>query len=333
MKKAILLVILLAALAAVLIFAFCQTSRERATEKSVEAPVLSESRVKRTPDGSVEITLQADTQKRLGLKSAPPAPITLSRELPAFGRVLDPASLISATAEIAEARRALLASTKELERLRTLAKEQNTSTRSVEVAEAAVSRDQIALENAQWKLVSTWGQTIAGQTNLPTLVKALAAKEIALVRLDLPAGQAAWLPPAARLFTLAEEDKPILAQCWGRAPDVDGQAQGVSFLFLVMPDPAGLRPGQAVRGYLAQPGPPWEGVSLPVSAIIRAGGKAWVYVQSTETLFRRQEVALDHAVAEGWLVTRGLSPKDRLVVTGAQLLYSEELKSRIQVGD
>ncbi len=50
-------------------------------------------------------------------------------------------------------------------------------------------------------------------------------------------------------------------------------------------------------------------------------------------MFQRRELALDRPVAGGWFVTNGLAPNDRVVLTGAQALLSEERKTQIKVGD
>lgn len=49
--------------------------------------------------------------------------------------------------------------------------------------------------------------------------------------------------------------------------------------------------------------------------------------------FARREVRLDATTEKGWLVTRGLTEQDRVVVTGAQMLLSEERRGEIPPGE
>ena len=51
--------------------------------------------------------------------------------------------------------------------------------------------------------------------------------------------------------------------------------------------------------------------------------------------YARVRLAGDHPVGDGWLATEGgdLAPGDTVVVRGAQVLLSEEFKSRVRVGD
>jgi hypothetical protein len=289
----------------------------------------AESRVRRNAAGEVVVTLDAAAQEHLALVLAPPAPARLPREVKAYGRVLDPAPLAALLTELLSATAALDAATKEWQRLKGLHEQgENAPKRAVEAAEAARQRDQLAADAAHLKLVTGWGQAVASQPDFPAFVKSLARQETLLVRLDLPAGETSAPPIGARLFALTAPDQSMAARFLGPAPDVDSQAQGQGFLFLVMAD-SGLRPGQALIGQIAQPGEPLSGLLVPPSAVVRAGGRAWVYVQDAATNFIRRAISLDHPADGGWLVTHGLTARDRLVITGAQMLFSEELKERM----
>ena len=67
---------------------------------------------------------------------------------------------------------------------------------------------------------------------------------------------------------------------------------------------------------------------IPRSAIVQQDGRQWVYVQSKADRFTRRPVSTDRPVQAGYIVTRGFESGDKLVVTGAQTLLSEEFKSK-----
>ena len=92
-----------------------------------------------------------------------------------------------------------------------------------------------------------------------------------------------------------------------------------------------LRPGAAVTAYLQVPGKAEAGILIPQSAVVRAGGKTWVYRQVADNQFTREDVNLDRSSSRGWLVTQGVSAGNRIVTVGAQMLLSEEQKSQIQI--
>lgn len=283
-----------------------------------------ESRVLHTNDQTF-VKLDKEAQEKAGLQLAALEAATLPHEINVTGRVLDPAPLAALLMEIANAHAALDVSRKELDRLKVLAQDQNTSARALETAEAAAQRDQIAAEAAQLRLVTGWGKAIPGQKDFPAFVRALAAQEAALVRLDVPLGDALKeLPVGARIAALNSPESPVDAQFLGPAPSADPQTQGQGFLCLVKGSL--LTPSSAVIGWLTLPGQPEQGVIIPRGAIVRHEGEAFLYVQTDAELFLRKEVELHHPVAKGWFTDEGFKPGDKVVTVGAQQMLSEELK-------
>ncbi len=331
--KALLLIAALVVVAA-LIYGYRRMSGERAQEANGEQPITAASSLVRNANGGTSIQLTAHAQKLLGLQTAPPAAATLDRELPAYGRVLDPAPLVGLVSEIGVARAALDASSKEDQRLQRLfAQGQGASAKAAETAAAAVKRDRILLQAAEAQLVAAWGEPLAAQPDLDGFVQSLVRLETALVRLDLPTGESlSETPIGARLLPVGI-GQPISASLLGRATRTDLQSQGQGFLFVTTNAPAMLTPGLALKGYLQLPGEPVPGVIVPAAAVVRSAERAWVYAQTGDTSFVRREIVLHHPAAGGWFVTHGVAATDRLVITGAQALLSEERKTQIQVGD
>ncbi len=329
MKKIIIITVVLALLSGGLIVAYREMSKERALEMQGEAPVIPESRVKRS-GSEVIVTLDAGTQQRLALKTESPAATNLSPEVKGYGRVLDPAPLVAAVLELAPAQAVLDASRKELERVKILRAQENASARVLEVAELAVRRDELALTAAHTRLGLGWDKSVLGRKDLRAFTRSLGERETALVRVELPAGEGLHAPPAsARLVTLAEANAVIVAQLLGPATDVDPQTQGQGFLFLAENGAAKLTPGAMVTAFLPTGGAVQTGVVVPRDAVLRAEGRAWVFVQTGAETFVRREISLEHPLATGWFVARGVAASDKLVVTGAQALLSEELKAQI----
>ena len=310
-----------------LALASSQAAEEAAKEK--EKPAEPPSRVKHGPGGEVILTVDAATQKLMGLQLATIAPTELSPELKAYGRILDVSGLVSLAAEISTAESASLASQAELKRVKTLAEQSNASERAVQTAEANAVRDRAQLESARLRLLANWGGAIAERPDLPAFVKTLAALTSVLVELDLPAGQAVEsLPVGVRLLGLGNEAKPIAAQLLGAAPVVDPQMQGRGFLCLINTNAARWAPGAAVSGFLSLPGQPETGVLLPRNAIVRYNGATWVYLQTVDDTFQRLEVTLARPLEGGWFVRQGLKPQAKVATVGSQQLLSEELKGQ-----
>ncbi len=94
---------------------------------------------------------------------------------------------------------------------------------------------------------------------------------------------------------------------------------------------ARLVPGMAVRGYVPLAQKPLTGVTIPDSAVVRQAGQGWVYIQTGDDTFTRRKVSLDHPQEGGWFVADGLAGGDRVVISGAQELLSEEQKYQIKM--
>ena len=289
--------------------------------------------VERRTNGQGFVKLNHARQVSAGIVSANPQPMQLAAEVEAYGRVLDPTPLATLLLEIESAEAALDASAKEYERAKGLfADNQNASARALESAKAAMKRDRALLEAPRARLLTGWGKPLAEREDLPAMVKALTALESALVRLDLPAGEPLSSPPIrARLVPLSDDKRSAQADFLGPAPGTDGQTQGTSLLFLLRKNALEITPGAAVTGFIKVRGDPLQGVAVPGSAVVRHERRAWVYVKTGKARFTRRPIVLNHASGDGWFVSEGVGPSDRIVVSGAQVLLSEELQSQIGV--
>src|SRR3989441_5917546 len=233
----------LAGMIAGLLAACTKTGEEKENEK----PKAEESHVKRDALGEIIVTLDAETQKRIGLELEVPASAQWQPEVKGYGYVLDPAPLVSLLSELAPAHVAAATSQHEFERLRTLAEQNNASVRALQAAEATAKRDQLLVESLRTKLMLGWGKAVLERDDPPAFVKSLANREQALVRVDLPAGESLNRPPSsARLISLSDSEHPVAAEFFDAAPAVDPQTQGQGFLFLVSGKPAGFSPNAAV---------------------------------------------------------------------------------------
>jgi hypothetical protein len=316
---------------AALVLGYLQMSKERLAETTADKPITAVSHIQNGASGGTVITLDLKSQELIGLQTATLAAATLPPEIKAYGRVLDSTTLVSLENEAVAARAALQAAQMEYERLKKLSAEDNTSVRALEAAEAEMKRDQSALATAGAQLLAASGRTLADEP--PDFFQSLASQEKVLVRLDLPAGETPVETPTAAQLTLPGMKQPVAADYLGRAATTDPQVQGAGFLFLVKNAPATLTPGLAVTGFLQLPGEPLRGVMVPDAAVVRSDGRVWIYVQTGDTAFARREVFMDQPAADGWFVTNGVAAGDKVVVTGAQTLLSEEHKTEIKMGD
>lgn len=154
-----------------------------------------------------------------------------------------------------------------------------------------------------------------------------------VAKVEVPAGErVAPHVETARIVVIGHEDHPLRGELMALAAS-DPNTHGQTLLFRMSAEGVPLRPGQAVIAYLPTSGMPHGGVVIPRPAIVRVAGRAWAYVEIGTAQFTRREVQLDHPTEAGWFVGSGFTSRERVVVTGAGALLSEELKSEIRISD
>jgi len=286
-------------------------------------------------NGNPVVSLNATAQKRIGVESAPVAAAELPAQITAFGTVIDPAPLVALRGELASDKAALDAAQKVAQRARTLfAQEENVSQKSVEAAEADARAAQIKYDSARQTMRMNWGEAIAGLTpeHLDDLIDSLAARQVELARVDLPAGQTLEHLPARATISAVEHGRVTGATPLSFAGNVDPKTLGLGILLRVeAPDPL-LAPGSAVEAQFPLDAPPTRGALLPDAATLQFQGRNWVYAQSGETNFTRVEVTLDGRMVDGWFSTNAPRAGEKIVVVGAAILLSEEQKSETAAG-
>jgi hypothetical protein len=276
--------------------------------------------------GRAGVRMTPEQQTRAGVVLAAPQLIALQTERKAYGRVLDPAPLVTALAEVETAQAALSASQKEFARVEKLhAENENASAQALETAEAAVKRDRTQVNAARGRLLAGWGAALAGRADLAALVRRLVTQKAALVRIDLPPEEGAPVssPATARLSAATGGADLPPAEVIGSAPDVDPQVQGWSYLALL--SDCALPAGTEILAFLPIGETAASALAVPRSAVVFHQGGSYVFVPTAPDRFERRPVEIGRSVPAGLVITHGLTAQDRVVTTGAQQLLSAEL--------
>lgn len=138
-------------------------------------------------------------------------------------------------------------------------------------------------------------------------------------------------PPATLEFSTGAGGRRRSGRLEGPAPEADPLTRTPAWLYRVDGSVA-LRPGSALVGYRPDPRGAGGGVLVPSDAVVQWDALAWAFVERAQGTYVRVRVPTDFAVAGGWLVQQGFRAGDRVVVTGAGQLLSEEFRARISVG-
>lgn len=331
------------ALVILVAWGFIAGRKGKATEAEREKPVAVPSRVS-SVDGLPAITLDAASQKNSGLLVLPQQPVSHRQEVQAIGTVLaiqDLSALrtgiVAARSQVATASAAATASGAEYQRLLILHREeQDVSTKTLQTGEAMARADAAALQAAQAALAAAqqtasqqWGDALmrAAAENSPFYTRLVNQQDV-LLQVVLPAGETIEQPPP-QLRVQLRRDAFVSARFVVAAQRTDARLQGASY-FYVAPA-AGLLPGSSLTVFLPV-GATATGALIPVSAIVWWQGSAWIYTRHRSDLFVRRALPADQAVQDGWFVPNGFAAGEPVVATGAQLLFSEELREQSSAG-
>lgn len=341
-KKPFILATIATAVAGLAVWGFIEGRKELALEAERERPVQVPSRVVAQPDGTA-LVFDADTQKRADIVAAPVQAVARRGEVEALAAVLPAQELIdlhsayiAARTQADRTRVAAQASRREYERIKALhSDDYNASTKVLEAAQAQEQADEAAARGAGETLAAVeqgirqkWGGVLAAAVmgNASSFQRLTDGREV-LLRVAAPAGTAlAKAPAAAR--AAGSDGGFRAATLVSPSPVADPRIQGPTFFYTAPAD--GLLPGTTVTAYLPA-GAERSGGLIPADAVVWWQGKAWYYVQSTSDRFLRRELTGAMPVDQGWFVA-GL-PAMQVVVRGAQMLLSEELRSQIEVGE
>ena len=74
----------------------------------------------------------------------------------------------------------------------------------------------------------------------------------------------------------------------------------------------------------------FDGVIVPNEAVVWHAGTSWAYLKHDAETFGRYQISTENQLGEGWFQQTSMRVGDQVVISGAQLLLSEELKFQIR---
>jgi hypothetical protein len=296
--------------------------------------------------GFATVSVSPESQKASGIETAGLKQARSTSAADVYGIVVSLQPLyeqrgryLAALAERRALRAAAANSRGEYERLKRLfADDRNVSERAVQAAEAQWKSDEARVQGAEQSAESirdeiraAWGPAItewAIDAEEPRFAS-LASQRAVIVQVAFPydlqssAGRA-----PLTIAPVAAQSTQFSARYLSPAPQTDASLPGATYFYLV--EGQGLRSGMRIAGQLKLGSKAREGVAVPEAAVVWHGGRAWAYVRAEPTTFVRKPVSTSEEIGNAWFNADGFQPGDEVVVSGAQLLLSEELKFQIR---
>ncbi|MGR8947734.1 MAG: hypothetical protein ACU84Q_06775 [Gammaproteobacteria bacterium] len=292
--------------------------------------------------GSLTVRLSAETQTLAGIKTVLAENITLDAEDKAYASVIDLGRLIDQRSRFRNVQAGLEVSRTQmnsaaviLQRLQKLnAETTNISERELQQASASLQEqkaifnaEQIKLDNIRAEMLQRWSPIITEMALQETseIFDRLLKQEEYLVLLSLRPEQK-LSSDSTFAYINRDDERSTARQAYviSPAPFSEMNLGGETYFLRTAADQ--LRIGMRLHVWLPGTGYSGTGIGIPNEAIVWYAGKAWAYVQIDEDTFSRRSLSESHKKPGGWLVNDNFAVGDRIVVSGAQTLLSEEFK-------
>lgn len=295
--------------------------------------------------GKTLVGISPAEQRQIGLEATSLKIGTHQEQLRAYATVVDIARVTELTNSYANARAQLQTAQAKLdvsksafERAKKLGQSAAVATAQVEAAEGTFRTDEAALAAAESQvktLAATarqeWGPVIGkGIVERSPAVVRLIEREQFLVQVTLAPGMTLANPPQSALAQGPSRETNIELQYISPATRSDPRIQGLGFFFSA-PGDSGLLPGMNTTVYVPS-GKTYDGVFVEDTAIVRWQGRSWVYLRVGPDTFTRHPIGTDQPVSDDDYVVRDIPPGAEVVMRGAQILLSEEAKSKLRGG-
>ena len=337
-RRLLILIIAAVALAALLVWWISASRTEASREAEREKPVAVPSRVT-VVNGQTVVRIDASTQRRNGIQTASVSAATGGAPVRAFASVLEATRLtdltnnyVAARTQLSAARAKVAASRAAADRARLLYKDaQNVSLAQFQAAEATYRADEATAAAADAQLQSAvatarqeFGPSLAMGSSL---IAGIVQRRLVLLQVTAPPDMAVRSPPAV-IPVQADAGIGGQARFVSAAARTDPRVQGSSFYY-VAPASSGLLPGMNVVALL--PGAQnATGAAVPPEAVVSWQGRSWIYRRTGPLTFERILISTDIPAPSGGYLVQNIPASAQVVVRGAQLLLSEEMRSQTQ---
>lgn len=298
-------------------------------------------------DGINIVTLTPATQKNSGIHTTKLTNTSFSGEIKSYGNVIGIDGLIEAKTQLTNihAEINLIKANQpqnqaQYQRLKNLNSEDKiVSDRAVQEALMTINSEQAKLQALQIQLKQLkestelkWGELLSSlvfsQQPSATL-KGLLNRKMVLLQIGLPNNITPNQSGASIQVTpLNSNDQKIIAHYISPATQSDLSGYGKTFYYVAPSD--SLRIGMRVK-IKADPNidDAKKGIIIPNAAVVWHAGTAWAYFKQNNNQFVRKPISTDTEVEDGWF-NQNIDTNNEIVISGAQLLLSEEFKYLIK---
>lgn len=296
-------------------------------------------------NGQSVITLATEIQKLSGIETITLKPVNYQAEFIANGKAINIQPLIALhnrylvmLTERSSAAAKLKQAEQNLNRQQDLYRNGVTSKRNLQEQQAQWQsyKAQVEATDFQGKAIIdevlfNWGKEFAEWVlsgNSDKLLSAFLSGRKTLLQITLPANK--HLTDGIQTIYIdaaGNRNKAGKAELTSAAVQTETVAQGESYYFQT--SDKNIITGMNVTAWIPEQNANLTGVIIPESALIWHMGQSFVYLKIAEETFTRRIVDQYSATSEGYFIPGAINPGEQIVITGGQMLLSEELRGQI----
>ena len=295
------------------------------------------------------VKLDEETAPYTGIQTLKLTKSLLFPEFKAYAEVVDIRELIQWRSRLNQLRSAVTiakvtenADRLEWERLKKLAKGTGSvASKNVIYAEtswreanANLDSAEFQLEDAKTELIQSWGESIANwvMDKSSKELERLINRHDTLLMVTLPMESS--LPADVNVIRVSRAgDRASARKAYFVSPAYISakQIQGETYYFRIATGK--LRLGMRLDAWIPENSDPDSGFHIPDEAIVWYSGQPWAYIQLDDTSYKRIPLSDGKLVAGGIFIQDEFEEGNQLVISGAQMLLSEEFRWQIHDED
>jgi len=296
--------------------------------------------------GELIVRLEEEARDYAGVVVMPLEESTYFAEIKAQAKVVNLQPILQlrsrynqAVSELEVAKVVERAAREELNRLKQLS--QGVAAKKINYAQSQWQQQNAQLKGLRFQVEDIknearqqWGEIIAGwvMKDKSKSINRLLSRQDSLLLVTLPvshslAGDVSFIHISRKGSRKNARKAYYISPAWM----TDQMIQGETYFFKTATGK--LRTGMRINAWLPEGNEPLSGIRVPDQAIVWYGGQPWAYVQLDEGVYQRRSLKSGLVSPDSLFFTEGFFVGEQLVVSGAQMLLSEEFRWQIQDED
>ena len=296
------------------------------------------------------VVISKAVQLNSGIKTAKIKVATHAKTISSYGNVLNLDALIEQKNKLNEIKNQINILKNEFNRdKRNYERFKSLNEDNKNISDKTLQESQVAYQTTQFNLIKSqalidgleqnirvqWGDKILAMIQSPAsnnILDFLLHDKARLIRITLSNNFTNDIPKDISLSLIDNPHDQFLAKYLSEAPQLDKNLQGKTYFYVTYNNQ--LRFDSRLIVSASQPNSSNNSNKLlfiPKESIVWNAGKAWIYIKTAEDKFVRKSIDTSVEDNDGWMINEDqIKENDEIVVSGSQLMLSEEFKYQIK---